>query len=50
MSDFNKKDITWADAIKSLPKRDPAGHKGTFGKVLVVGGSHGMAGGAYFCA
>ena len=50
MSDFNKKDITWADAIKSLPKRDPAGHKGTFGKVLVVGGSHGMAGAAYFCA
>ena len=50
MSDFNKKDITWADAIKSLPKRDPAGHKGTFGKVLVVGGSHGVAGAAYFCA
>ncbi len=27
-----------------LPKRDPAGHKGTFGKVLVLGGSVGYTG------
>ena len=28
--------------------RDPGGHKGTFGKVLVLAGSHGMSGAAYF--
>lgn len=28
--------------------RDPAGHKGTFGKVLVLAGSHGMSGAACF--
>ncbi len=50
MSDIDKKAITWAEAVKALPKRDPRGHKGTFGKVLVIGGSHGMAGAAYLCA
>ena len=30
-----------------LPARDPEGHKGTFGKILVVGGSKEVAGAAY---
>ena len=50
MSEIIKKNITWMDAVQTLPKRDPEGHKGTFGKVLVIGGSHGMAGAAYFSA
>lgn len=33
---------------KELLKRDPAGHKGTFGKILVLAGSRGMSGAAYF--
>lgn len=34
-----------AGLIKELlPKRDPDGHKGTFGHLLVVGGSEGMTG------
>ena len=33
-----------------IPDRDPAGNKGTFGKVLVAAGSAGMCGAAYLCA
>lgn len=33
-----------------LPARDPAGNKGTFGKVLLVAGSSGMAGAAILAA
>lgn len=33
-----------------LPKRDPAGNKGTFGKVLLVAGSYNMAGAAVLSA
>lgn len=29
---------------RQLPPRDPNGHKGTYGRVLLVGGSRGMAG------
>jgi NAD(P)H-hydrate epimerase len=36
--------------LRLLPGRDPIGNKGTFGKVLVVAGSDGMAGAAYFAA
>ncbi len=50
MGELSIKNITWVEAAATLPKRDPAGHKGTFGKVLVIGGSHGMAGAAYFAA
>ncbi len=33
-----------------LPERDPAGNKGTFGKVLIAAGSPGMAGAAFLSA
>lgn len=35
---------------KALPKRQENGNKGTFGKVLVIAGSHDMAGAALLCA
>jgi len=34
----------------ALPARPPTGHKGTFGRVLVVAGSIGMSGAAILCA
>ncbi|TFH10987.1 MAG: NAD(P)H-hydrate dehydratase [Candidatus Atribacteria bacterium] len=33
-----------------LPVRQPAGHKGSFGRVLIVAGSQGMTGAAILCA
>lgn len=33
-----------SEPMPILPPRDPAGHKGTYGRVLLVGGSRGMAG------
>ena len=36
--------------LPKLPARAHAGHKGTYGKVLVVAGSRGMSGGAVLCA
>ncbi len=33
-----------------LPKRRPTGHKGTFGRVLIIAGSQGMTGAAILCA
>lgn len=35
--------------VPRLKKRDRAGHKGTYGRVLVVAGSRGMAGSAILC-
>lgn len=35
---------------KALPIRDPEGHKGTFGKVLVIGGAVGYTGAPYLTA
>ena len=39
-----------ADLPELLPKRRPDGNKGTFGKVLMIAGSKGMAGAAYLGA
>ena len=36
--------------LKKIPKRKPDSHKGTYGKILVIAGSPGMAGAAYFSA
>ena len=36
--------------ISDLPPRPPRAHKGTFGRVLVIGGSVGMSGAGYFAA
>ena len=33
-----------------LPKRNPASHKGSYGKCLILAGAEGMAGAAYFAA
>ena len=38
------------DASRILPKRPKNGHKGTFGSLMVVAGSHGMSGAAYLTA
>ena len=38
------------DAAARLPARDPAGNKGTFGKILIIAGSTGMCGAAVLCA
>ena len=36
--------------LAHLPPRSPRAHKGSFGRVLVIGGSVGMSGAAYFAA
>lgn len=38
------------DLREILPKRRPDGHKGSFGRVAVIGGSEGMSGAALFSA
>jgi hydroxyethylthiazole kinase-like uncharacterized protein yjeF len=35
--------------LPKLPRRPADGHKGTFGKVLIIGGSEGMIGAPAFC-
>ena len=42
--------LTRAGASSLLPERPPEGHKGTFGRVLVIAGSRGMSGAAILCA
>lgn len=44
--------VTFTDAKKDLrfPERNPAGNKGTFGKVLLVAGSKNMGGACYLSA
>src|SRR5213078_4167453 len=36
--------------VPRLPPRDPAAHKGDYGRALVVAGSRGMTGAAVLCA
>ncbi|MBN1866571.1 NAD(P)H-hydrate dehydratase [Candidatus Sumerlaeota bacterium] len=42
--------IGLGDAAGALPRRPISGHKGTFGSLLVIAGSHGMSGAAYLTA
>lgn len=39
-----------SDDLKRMPKRPERSNKGTFGSLLVIGGSAGMAGAGYFAA
>lgn len=55
-SDVSLKRVGWdctsleRSDLSLLPVREPDGNKGTFGKVLVIAGSRGMSGAAYFSA
>lgn len=42
--------LTHKEVLSLLPDRDPWGHKGTFGKVLLLCGSRGFTGAAYLAA
>ena len=42
-------DVTPIHELPRLPRRASAGHKGTYGKVLVFAGSRGMSGAAVLC-
>mgnify|MGYP004476720781 CR=1 FL=1 len=43
-------ELTTADIARLLPKRDENAHKGDFGRVLLLCGSRGYTGAAYFAA
>ena len=42
--------VTPAECASALPSRDPDSHKGSYGRVLVVGGAPGMSGAAALAA
>ena len=44
------KELNHETVLSLLPDRDPWGHKGTFGKVLLLCGSRGFTGAAWFAA
>lgn len=54
-ADLAREIVPWARVVtpwgvrRRLPERRPDGHKGTFGRVLVVAGSCGMTGAAILC-
>ena len=44
------RELNHNDVLKILPDRDPFGHKGSFGKILLLCGSRGYTGAAYLSA
>lgn len=44
------RELNHDDVLKMLPDRDPFGHKGSFGKILLLCGSLGFTGAAYLSA
>ena len=44
------KELNHQDVLRILPDRDPWGHKGTFGRILLLCGSRGFTGAAYLAA
>ena len=47
---MEKKELDHETVLAILPDRDPWGHKGTFGKILLLCGSRGFTGAAYLAA
>ena len=47
---MQNKELNHEKVLSLLPDRDPWGHKGTFGKILLLCGSRGFTGAAYLAA